>query len=437
MRISIFGAGYVGIVSGACLAERGHDVIMVDVDQAKVQRIAAGESPVVEPELPELLSRHVASGRVAATRDAMAAVADTDMSLVCVGTPSKADGGLNLDYVVDACRSIGAAIAAKGERREIIIRSTMLPGSMRGCVIPTLQAASGGQCGGLFGVAAYPEFMREGNAIQDFFNPAIMLLGVEDETTLGALRQLNAGLGGKEVVTDIETAEAAKYANNAWHAVKLTFANEIGNVCKAAGIDGQAVMDILCEDDRLNISKAYMRPGYAFGGSCLPKDLRALRHLAGQFAVPTPLFDATQAANDRQIEAGVELVEAAGGRKICLLGLAFKAGTADLRESPLAALAERLVDKGYELTIYDSQVRRETLKRAGVNGMRVRVDRLLGHLSEDMDAAVQEADVIVVGNGDDAYAAAVASARPNQKIVDLARIAPGRRSGGNYEGICW
>ena len=437
MQISIFGAGYVGAVSGACLADLGNTVTLVDVNRAKVDLIDNGQSPIVETELPEMIAKNVEEGRLTATTDSDKAVAGSDVSIVCVGTPSKPNGDLNLEFVETVCKEIGAAIAKKDRRHTVIIRSTMLPGSMRGLVIPTLEAASGLVAGKDFGIAIYPEFLRESTAILDFFDPAIMLLGVEDEATLAVLREINTGIDSKEIVTEIEAAEAIKYANNAWHAVKLTFANEIGNICKAAGVDGQRVMEIVCEDNRLNISKAYMRPGYAFGGSCLPKDLRALRYKAASLDVPTPLFDATMRANERQIDAAFRMVAGAGGRKVCLLGLAFKAGTDDLRESPLVELAERLLGKGYDLTIYDSNVKTASLIGANLDFIRARLNHLAQLMDDDLDAAVAAADVIIVGNGDKSFAKAVENVRDDQKVIDLVRVAPGLRTGGNYEGICW
>lgn len=437
MRLSIFGAGYVGAVSGACLSDLGHDVVLADINRAKVDLLNNGQSPIVEKDLPEMIAKNVAAGRLSATTDAAAAVAQSDVSIVCVGTPSKSNGDLNLGYVEAVCGQIGAEIARKSTRHTVIIRSTMLPGSMQSVVIPTLEAASGLEHGKDFGIAIYPEFLRESTAILDFFDPAIMLLGVADDATLEVLREINRGIASKEVVTEIETAEAIKYANNAWHAVKLTFANEIGNICKAAGVDGTRVMEIVCEDTRLNISKAYMRPGYAFGGSCLPKDLRALRYKATALDVPTPLFDATLRANEGQIDAAFNMVAKSGGKKVCLLGLAFKSGTDDLRESPLVELAERLLGKGYDLKIFDRNVKTASLMGANLDFIQARLNHLAALLEDDLAAAVDRADVIIVGNGDASFGEAVKAARPDQKIVDLVRIQPGLKTGGNYEGICW
>ncbi|MGF1623396.1 MAG: nucleotide sugar dehydrogenase [Alphaproteobacteria bacterium] len=276
MNIAVFGAGYVGSVSAACLADQGETVTLVDVDPGRVDAINAGRPPIKERGLSEMIAANVANGRLKATLDAATAIAETELCLICVGTPSGPTGDINLVYVRQVCEQIGAALAGANRFYSVVVRSTMLPGSMHGTVIPTLERASGLKAGEGFGVAIYPEFLRESTAIEDFLHPAIILMGTLDETTLERLRALNAPLSATEVLTDIKTAEAVKYTNNAWHATKVTFANEIGNLCKSAGIDGHRVMEILCQDRRLNISPAYMKPGFAFGGSCLPKDLRAL-----------------------------------------------------------------------------------------------------------------------------------------------------------------
>lgn len=437
MRISILGAGYVGAVSGACLAELGHDVTVVDVDRAKVDLIANGQAPIVEKGLSEMIASNVASERLTAISDVAEAVATTDVSIVCVGTPSRPNGDLDLQYVEKVCTQIGEAMKAKETKHTVIIRSTMLPGSMRGLVIPTLEASSGMVAKDDFGIAIYPEFLRESTAIDDFFAPAIMLLGVDDPATLEVMREINNGISSKEIVCEIDTAEAVKYANNAWHAVKLTFSNEIGNICKAAGVDGQKVMEIVCEDDRLNISKAYMRPGYAFGGSCLPKDLRALRYKASSLDVRTPLFDATLDANQQQVAKSVNMVTSKGGRKVALLGLAFKSGTDDLRESPLVELAERLLGKGYDLKIYDQNVKLATLRGSNLAHIQAKLSHLSQLMTDDLDALIADSETIIIGNGDKSFIKALENTRADQHIIDLVRVQPGKTSGENYDGICW
>ena len=437
MKLCIFGAGYVGSVSAGCFAELGHHVTLVDVSQSKIDLIAKGVAPIIEAGLETLIPRHVASGQLTATCDAEAAFADSDLSLICVGTPSQRNGDLDLSYVGRVCEEIGGLIRDSQKLHTVVIRSTMLPGSMRNLVVPTLERCSGKKAGVDFDVAIYPEFLRESTAVKDFMSPSVTVFGVDNERSLATLRALTDGVDAEEAITDFSTAEAIKYANNAWHAVKITFANEIGNVCKAADIDGQAVMDILCKDRRLNISPAYLRPGFAFGGSCLPKDLRALRYKASSMDVRTPLFDATMTANSLQIDTALDMVEGLGKRDVGLLGLAFKSGTDDLRESPLVTLAERLYGKGYNLSIYDQSVSEASLIGSNLEYISSRFHHLWRLMKENARDVVDGSSVIVLGNRDVTFADAVADIGPDQHVIDLVRVAPDRRSGPNYAGICW
>ncbi|MEZ5667946.1 MAG: nucleotide sugar dehydrogenase [Alphaproteobacteria bacterium] len=437
MKIAVFGAGYVGSVSGACIASQGFDVTLVDVTQAKVDLINEGQSPIVEAGLPELIRAGVQGGRLRATGDAAAAVHATDLCLICVGTPSLANGDLNLGYVEQVCAQIGAALRERAGYYSVVVRSTMLPGSMYGTVIPTLERHSGMRAGKDFGIAIYPEFLRESTALDDYGNPAIILIGHEDEETLRRLRALNARIESREVLTDIKTAEAVKYANNAWHATKIAFANEVGNLCKSAGIDGHKVMDVVCQDRRLNISPAYMRPGFAFGGSCLPKDLRALRALGRRNDVATPLFDAVLQANELQIRKAFDMVESTGRRRVGMLGLTFKSGTDDLRESPLVELAERLYGKGYELRIFDRNIQIPRLVGANRDYAATHLAHLSSMMVDSLDEVYDHADVIIVGNGDRDFAAAADRAAKDQTVIDLVRVRQELASNGQYNGICW
>lgn len=437
MKVAIFGAGYVGSVSGACIAGHGFDVTLVDVSSAKVDLINEGRSPIVEAGLPELIADGVAAGRLQATTDGAAAVADTDLCFICVGTPSRPNGDLNLAYVEQVCGQIGDALKTRDGYYSVVVRSTMLPGSMYGTVIPTLEAHSGKRAGVDFGIAIYPEFLRESTAIDDYANPAIILIGRDDDTTLERLRTINSAVNSTEVLTDIKTAEAVKYANNAWHATKIAFANEIGNLCKSADIDGHKVMDIVCQDKRLNISTAYMRPGFAFGGSCLPKDLRALRALGRRNDVPTPLFEAVLSANELQIRKAFEMVEQTGRRRVGMLGLTFKSGTDDLRESPLVELAERLHGKGYELRIYDRNIEVPRLVGANRDYAAAHLSHLSSMMVGSLDELYSNSDVIIVGNGDKDFTAVADRAADDQTVIDLVRIRQELSSNGQYNGICW
>ena len=437
MKVSILGAGYVGAVSGACLTKMGHEVILADLNADKVARIGAGESPIVEAQLPELLKEGVESGRLTATTDVRAAVLATDASIVCVGTPSREDGSLNLQYVRDVSETIGKAIAEKSTRHTVIMRSTMVPGSMKKVVIPTIEEHSGLKAQEGFGLAIYPEFLREGTAIRDFFEAAITLYGADDDQTIAAMREINAELKSREVVTSVDVAEAVKYANNCWHAVKVSFANEVGNISRAAGIDGTEVMEILCLDDRLNISPAYLRPGFAYGGSCLPKDLRALRALAAEMDVPTPMFDATIAANEIQIEQGAALAKATGEKAIGQIGLTFKDGTDDLRESPLTILADKLIASGLDMRFYDSNIEEALQKDEFRRYFSAAYPEIYARLVDSPAALLEHASAVIVGRSDPAVMPHMDGILSEKKVVDLVRIRAGMRTGGNYAGICW
>jgi len=462
MNIAIFGAGYVGSVTAACLAQQGETVTLVDVDPRKVEAINLGRAPIKERGLGELIRANLANGRLRATQDAAAAIAETELCLICVGTPSGPAGDIDLTYVRQVCEQIGAALAGANRFYSVVVRSTMLPGSMRGTVIPTLENASGLTAGEGFGIAIYPEFLRESTAIEDFAEPAIMLLGTLDETTLARLRAVNAPLTATEVLTDIQTAEAVKYTNNAWHATKVTFANEIGNLCKSAGIDGHRVMEILCQDRRLNISSAYMKPGFAFGGSCLPKDLRALVALGRRNGVRTPVFEALLEANQLQIERALAMILSTGRSKIGLLGLTFKPGTDDLRESPLLELAERLVGSGVELKIFDENIsvaNGHGMNGHGANGHGAnghganghganghganggqpnsRLDHLSGCMTDSLDDLYAHSDVIVVGNKAPQFLDVADQIQAGKEVIDLVRINATVTSQGGYHGICW
>lgn len=435
MKVSIFGIGYVGAVSAACLAADGNEVVAVDPNVDKVDALNAARSPIVEPGLDEIIVNTIASKRLRATADAEAAVHGTELSLVCVGTPSRPNGSLDTGYVKMACEQIGKALAKTDAFHSVVMRSTILPGTMESLVIPTLEAASGKRAGIDFGVGYYPEFLRESTAIKDYYQPGAIVFGRyhSDEKTIERLKKLNAHLPTTPVITDVRTAEAVKYTNNCWHAVKISFANEIGNICKAVGIDGHEVMDILCSDTRLNISTAYMKPGFAFGGSCLPKDLRALRYKARETDVPTPILDATMAANHVQLDRAFKLVEESGKKRIGMVGLTFKADTDDLRESPLVALAEQLRGKGYDLAIYDPNVK----KMFGNGYSRSTIEHLSAFVTDDLDEVMERSETIVIGNRDHAATRVLAEAGADLKVIDLVRIEGRERLNGQYQGICW
>ena len=437
-KISVFGIGYVGVVSAACLADDGHEVIAVDLDPAKVSAVNAGLSPIVENGLDEIIARAVASGRLRATTDGQQAVLDTDASFVCVGTPSDDTGAVGLKYVKGVCADIGQALQHKQSFHSVIIRSTIVPGTMDETCIPVLEDASGMIAGQDFGVGYYPEFLRESTAIADYYDPGLIVFGALEDRTAQILTDINAKMPVPSHVVTLKTAEAVKYASNSWRAVKVTFANEIGNIAKASGVDGQQVMKLICADTKVNISPYFMKPGFAFGGSCLPKDVRALQHLAATMGVPSPLLDSVLIANAAQIDRAETMVAKSGARSVGLVGIAFKPGTDDLRESPLAELASRLISKGVELRIYDPYVSQAVA--GGVSAMgrgNDVVPDLPSRLVANIDDLISGSDLILVGNRYEETIAPLNSVSEYRSLVDLTRINASLRSNGTYEGICW
>jgi len=436
--LSVFGLGYVGCVSSACFAKEGHRVIGVDVSPSKVDMINNGRATIVESGIGELIAEMVSAGRLTATTDAAAAVAASDLSLVCVGTPSRSNGSIDLRYVERVCEEIGAAIKGKSSRHTVVIRSTVLPGTVQRIVIPTLEKASGKKALKDFGVCMNPEFLREGTSIRDFYEPPFTLIGTDDRTTADAVSALYAGLDAPVHVTSTGVAEMIKYTCNCFHGLKVGFANEVGNICKVFGVDSHEVMRIFCLDTKLNLSPAYLRPGFAFGGSCLPKDLRAITYHARTNDVETPILSATLDSNQRQIERAYEMVRAAGSRNVGVLGLAFKAGTDDLRESPMVSVVEMLIGKGANLAIYDRDVSEARL----IGANREYIEREIPHVWSLMRGTVDEvidcSEVIVIGNGSGEFRLIEPKLKPGQVVIDLVRAFGDRTSNGDgYRGICW
>lgn len=437
-KISIFGIGYVGTVSAACLARDGHEVVAVDVNQDKVDIINQGQSPIVEPNLGESVLAGIKGGRLKATTDPLAAILSTDISFICVGTPSKENGSLETAFVSRVAQEIGESISKTDRFHSVVMRSTMLPGTMEEIVIPILERASGKRAGEGFGVAYYPEFLREGTAIVDYDEPGAIVFGVsDDELTLRRLMSIHAQFSVAPQIMTIRAAEAVKYANNAWHATKISFANELGLLCKSMGVDSHEVMNALVSDTKLNISSAYLKPGFAFGGSCLPKDVSALRYAGRKTDVDTPLLDAVLAANENQIQSAFRLVVGTGKRRVGLVGLSFKPDTDDLRYSPLLEIAERLIGRGYEVAIYDSNIRLSRL--TGVNKAHVtkRLPHIACLLRESINDLVDFAEVLVVGNRKEFQKISLPLIDHEKIIVDLVRIRPDKQTGVNYRGICW
>jgi GDP-mannose 6-dehydrogenase len=436
--VSVFGLGYVGCVSAACFSREGHTVVGVDVNPTKVALVNSGKSTIVEEGIAELVATMVASGRLRATTSVREAVAATEISLVCVGTPSQSNGALDLSYVDRVCGEIGEALRDKAEYHTIVIRSTVLPGTVHGVAVPAIERASGKRAGVDFGVCSNPEFLREGTSIKDFFEPPFTLIGADDERSAASVAALYAGLDAPVHTVAVRTAEMVKYACNCFHGLKVGFANEIGNVCKALGVDSHEVMRIFCEDRKLNISPAYLKPGFAFGGSCLPKDLRAVTHKARELDIETPILRATLTSNDAQIERAFSMVQRMGVKKIGMLGMSFKPGTDDLRESPLVSLIELMVGKGYDLTIYDRDVSEAQLIGANKEYIEGEIPHIWSLMRDSAAAVIAHGDAVIVGNATGEVRALGEGAFAGKRVIDLARLfARKPDSTVAYDGICW
>ena len=436
MRISIFGLGYVGAVCAGCLSARGHHVIGVDISPTKIALINQGKSPIVEPGLDELLHRGVDTGFLYGTTDVEAAVLASELSFIAVGTPSKRNGDLDLGYMESVCTQIGTALRDKSDRHTVVVRSTVLPGTVKNVVIPLLEAASGKKAGIDFGVATNPEFLRESTAIKDYDFPAMTVIGELDVQSGDLLEQLYSELDAPIIRKSIEVAEMIKYTCNVWHAAKVTFANEIGNIAKAVGVDGREVMDVVCQDHKLNLSKYYLKPGFAFGGSCLPNDVRALTYRAAQMDIQHPLLSAIMPSNRIQVQRAFDMVSSYEKRKIGLLGLSFKAGTDDLRESPLVELAEMLIGKGYELRIFDSNVEYARVIGANKEYIESKIPHVSSLLHAELNEVVELSDVLIIGNGDSRFADVLNRVDGDKHIVDLVGFLPSTSS-ASRQGICW
>ncbi len=438
MKVSVFGLGYVGSVSAASFAADGHTVIGVDVNADKVASLNEGRSPIVEKGLDELIRDNAANGRLRATTNTAEAVRDSELSLICVGTPSRKNGSLDLTYLERVAEQIGEALKDKDDYHVVVVRSTVLPGTTHDVVIPALERTSGKKYGTGFGVTVNPEFLREGTAIADFRQPPLTLVGHNFQSDAEPTKALYAKVDAPMETTTIRTAEMMKYASNTWHALKVTFANEIGNVCKRVGIDSHEVMNIFCKDEKLNLSSYYMKPGFAFGGSCLPKDVRALQYRAKEVDLDMPVIQAILGSNQLQIQHAIDEIVDTGKKRVGLLGFSFKAGTDDLRESPIVILAEALLGKGFALSIYDKNVSMARLVGANKEYINTQIPHLSSLLTESIDEVLEKSDVIVVGNGAPEFGDALTRTREDHIILDLVRVTtPREQIKGDYRGICW
>ena len=437
LKISIFGLGYVGTVSAGCFANDGHEVIGVDPVHTKVDLINRAQSPIIEAEIGEIVGSTAKAGRLRATDDAIKAIRETELSFVCVGTPSQPNGNLDLRYIRRICEQMGQALKDKPTRHTVVIRSTILPGTMHKIVIPILEESSGKKGGTDFGVCHNPEFLREGSAVKDFYSPPKTVIGELDQASGDILATLYEKLDAPLIRTDLETAEMVKYVDNSWHALKIGFANEIGNLCKSFNIDAHEVMKIFCQDKKLNISPAYLVPGFAFGGSCLPKDLRALAYQAKMHDLQLPIINSILLSNEMQVNRGLQLIMDKGNKRIGILGFSFKAGTDDLRESPVIEVIERLLGKGYDLRIYDKNVNIASLVGANRDFILNRIPHISKLMVDDIDLVLDHAQTVVIGNKDPDFRHVPGRLRDDQLLVDFVRITDRRSSNGKYDGMCW
>ena len=435
--IAVFGLGCVGAVSAACLANAGYAIIGVDPQRSKVDLINSGVPPIVEENVAELIHEATGMKRLRATQDAAAAVAECAMSLVCVGTPGRPNGSLDLGSIAHVCEEIGAALSGADQFHVVVIRSTILPGTTDTLVRPTLERVSGKKAGVDFGLAINPEFLREGSAVRDFWNPPKVVIGAFDDRSRDMVAELYRGIDAPLIQTSVEIAEMIKYVDNSWHALKVAFGNEVGNICKAFGIDSHRVMDIFCKDTKLNISPLYLRPGFAFGGSCLPKDVRALTYHARRVDLSLPVLESILISNRIQIERALRLIMEKRCRRIGILGFAFKAGTDDLRESPIVALIETLIGKGYDVRLYDRNVNFSQLVGSNREHILGAIPQIARLMVDGIDEVIAHAELVLLGTGDPCYRDLQGRLAPHQTVVDLAGSARWDGPSERYDGINW
>lgn len=436
--ISVFGLGYVGSVSTACLANHGYRLIGVDINPTKVEMVNRGLSPIIEAGLSELMSKGVSSGQICATTNVTEAVLESDISIICVGTPSHSNGSINLTHIKKVCKEIGSVLATKPVHHTVVVRSTLIPGTTEGVVIPILEETSYKKAGEDFGVCFNPEFLREGSSISDYYNPPFTVIGGDDERAIFTASSLYSMIEANLFVVPFKVAEMIKYACNAFHALKVTFANEIGNICKRQNIDSHQMMEIFCQDTKLNISRAYLKPGFAFGGSCLPKDLRALQYHARQLDLDSPVLESIMRSNCRQVDIAYQMIRRLNRKRIGILGFSFKAGTDDLRESPMVELVERLIGKGYQLKVYDKHVSLANLQGANRAYIEKEIPHIASLMCNSIEETLEASDVVVIGNHEPEFCKVLNDSYSVPMIIDLVRITGDiNHRNGRYNGICW
>jgi len=438
VKINIFGMGYVGCVSAACLANEGNEVLGIDIDTTKIKIINSGKSPIVERGLNEAISEAVSYNGLIAISNKIKEIREADISIVCVGTPSKENGSLNLEVIKEVSKQIGCQLKNWTDYHVVNVRSTVLPGTTEETIIPILEKTSGKKVGKDFGVCVNPEFMREGSSLRDFYNPPFTIIGQYDQRSGDRIAQIYSNINAPIIKTNIKVAEMIKYASNSFHALKISFANEIGNVCKRLKVDSHEVMEIFCRDTKLNISPYYLKPGFAFGGSCLPKDLRAILYTAKEQDLETPLLSSVLRSNRKQIDIAYNLIKKTGSKKVGILGLSFKPGTDDLRESPMVDLVEKLLGKGYHVSIYDKEVALAKIIGSNKRYIQSTIPHISSLMIKTAKGVINNADVIVVGKKNKEFKNIVSTIDRNKILIDLVRIVRNpEENDGCYEGICW
>ncbi len=437
MKISVFGLGYVGCISAACFADEGHQVIGVDINEEKVNIINSGKSPIVEPGLDEKIEKVVNAGRLSATTDTEWAIANSDVSLICVGTPSEKNGSLNLKYIFRVGEQIGQAIAKIDHYHVVVLRSTVLPGTLHK-LVNIVEKESGKTPAKDFGACSNPEFLREGSALKDFYNPPFTVIGGIDEKSAGIIEQLYQNVNAPLVKTDVKVAEMVKYTSNVFHALKVAFANEIGTICKEEGVDSHRLMEIFCMDTKLNISPYYLKPGFAFGGSCLPKDVRAINYRAKEKDLETPLLNSIIVSNEQHIRRAIDMVINTNKKRIGILGLSFKGNTDDLRESPMVSVVEALIGKGFDLRIFDRNVNLARLFGANKEYINNKIPHISNLMVDEMDELLKHSEVLIIGNHNPEFAQLLQNLDGKYEVIDFVRIVDDYKNlKTNYHGIGW
>lgn len=439
MQISVFGLGYVGCTSAACLAKEGHMIIGDDINPAKVEMINRGQSPIIEKDIDAIIKEAVENGRLSATTDLQKAIHQTDIAFVCVGTPSNHNGSIDLHHIKQVCEQIGEGLQQKQNYFVIVVRSTILPGTIEKELIPILEHYSGKSVGKDFGICMNPEFMREGSSVYDYYNPPKIVIGEYDKKAGDIVEEIYQGINAPVIRTEIKVAEMIKYVDNSFHALKVAFANEVGNICQKLSLDSHKVMDIFCLDTKLNLSSYYLKPGFAFGGSCLPKDLRAINHVAKRLDIETPLLGNILRSNSQQIQNLLNKLMEYKKKRLGFLGLSFKEGTDDMRESPIVEVIETMLGKGFEIYIFDKNVSLSRLIGANKEYIEKEIPHISSLMCSSIEGLIENSDVIIMANKENNVKNIFDMIRDDQVVIDLVRIPMNGRAikKGNYYGICW